>query len=1041
MHTAIAMVTSGNLAAFERFSCRWEAWLCALCLVCCSSVFALSPDKTINEFLHTSWRAREGAPAAELYGFAQTDDGYLWTGTTSGLYRFDGIHFERVDIPRDERLSSTSVFTLYSPKSGGGLWIGFLFGGVGYLKDGHLTVYTQQDGLPLGSVWAIAQDLDGTIWAGTSDGLARLDGSHWHRVDHDLHYPANATSIVEVFFDSDGTLWVACQSRLFFLPQGAQSFEEFAAHLTGLIRLSESPSGWVWAADEAGVRRIHKSRNHGSFRLSAGNALAFDRDGSLWNAPLESHVVGRIGNPDAVAEEPLAQVQVKDLFAAPDGLVATNHISMLEDREGNVWMQSNNGLDRFSERNVTPELGYTPEARAKMELALPLLVAGDDGSIWSSQLSSALVYYKNGVATLHEEAKAYSAGARADDGSLWFGGAKGLWQWTSGHFDSVELPEGPGSYDVQALAGDRSGALWASIVRRGVFRRAHDEWRAYGGIESLPKMPAITLSTDGSGRTWFGYPESRVAMLNGESVQIFSKQDGLQVGNVKAIYGRRSGVWVGGESGLAVFDGQRFQSVLNDTPQEFDEITGIVETTDGDLWLNCAAGIVHVTAAELQRRVVEPTYHVRTETFGALDGLIGNGTRLRPLPTAIEGTDGRLWFATDSSIFSIDPAHLHRNPVPPNVVVRSVNAGDKTYPFPQDLRLPKGTTALHIDYVGLSLTQAEKVRYRYQLDGVDKDWQDVGTRRQAFYTNLEPGHYQFHVTASNNDGVWNEGGARSAFEIPPTFVQTRWFVALLVAAGGIIVALLFLLRVRQVSARMRERLAVQLAERTRMARELHDTLLQTIHGSKLVADDALDKAADPVHMHQAMKRLSSFLGEAIQEGRAALNSLRTSTTQTNDLADSFRRAADECRIFGAMEVDFAVSGEVRELHPIVRDEIYRIGYEAIHNACTHSKGTRLNVAISYSRDLALRVSDDGQGIDPSAAEQRKREHFGLQGMRERAARISGDLTVVSAANAGTEIKLVVPGDVIFRNSRPRQPSFGARIRRLFGHSDLPSDSD
>lgn len=458
------IITSGNHAGFERIARRWEAWVCLLCLMCCSSVFALSPDRTINEFLHTSWRAKEGAPSAELYGFAQTDDGYLWTGTTSGLYRFDGISFERVEIPRDDRLFSTSVFTLYAPKSGGGLWIGFLFGGIGYLKDGHLRVYTQEDGLPLGSVWAIAQDSDGTVWAGTSEGLARLDGSEWHRVDQNLHYPASATSVVEVFFDTDRTLWVACQSRLFFLPRGAQSFEEFSAHLTGLIRLSESPSGWVWAADEAGVRRIHKSMNHGGSRSSTGNALVFDRDGTLWNAPLESHVLGRIGNPDSVAEKPLTLVRVKDLLSESDVLVATNHISMIEDREGNIWVQSNNGLDRFSERNLRLELGYTQDARARMELFLPLLVVGDDGSIWSAQLSSALIDYKNGLATLHKEAKAYSAGVRADDGSIWFGGARGLWRWTSGRFDSVELPEGPGNYDVQALAGDRSGGLWASIV-------------------------------------------------------------------------------------------------------------------------------------------------------------------------------------------------------------------------------------------------------------------------------------------------------------------------------------------------------------------------------------------------------------------------------------------------------------------------------------------------------------------------------------------------------------------------------------------------
>jgi signal transduction histidine kinase len=480
---------------------------------------------------------------------------------------------------------------------------------------------------------------------------------------------------------------------------------------------------------------------------------------------------------------------------------------------------------------------------------------------------------------------------------------------------------------------------------------------------------------------------------------------------------------------------------LSETPQGFDDITGIVETKEGDLWLNGAAGILHVTAAELQHRLVDPVWHVRTEIFGTLDGLIGNGARLRPLPTAVEGTDGRLWFATDTSIFSIDPAHLHRNIVPPNIVIQSVTTDGKTYHSAADLKLPKGTVALRVDYVGLSLTQAEKVRYRYLLDGVDKDWQDVGTRHQAFYTNLQPGHYQFHVTASNNDGVWNKGGATLAFEIPPAFVQTRWFVALCMIVAGIVIALLFLLRVRQISARMRERLEAQLAERTRVARELHDTLLQTLHGSKLVADDALDKSTDPANMHQAMKRLSIWLGKAIQEARTALSSMRVSTAQNNDLPDSFQRAAEECRVFGSMEVNFSVAGEVREMHPVIRDEIYRIGYEAIHNACRHSKGARLDIAISYSRNFSLRIKDDGHGFDPAAAELDPKGHFGLQGMRERAIRIGGKLTVVSSPDSGAEIDLIVPGSNVFRDSGPRRTFLAGRIGRVFGRSNQPPDPD
>jgi len=231
---------------------------------------------------------------------------------------------------------------------------------------------------------------------------------------------------------------------------------------------------------------------------------------------------------------------------------------------------------------------------------------------------------------------------------------------------------------------------------------------------------------------------------------------------------------------------------------------------------------------------------------------------------------------------------------------------------------------------------------------------------------------------------------------------------------------------RAIGARFDERLA----ERTRMARDLHDTFLQTIQGSKLVADDALDPSSDPIRMRRAMEQLSLWLGTATQEGQAALHSLRTATTQTNDLAEALRRATEDGLIPSSMAVTFSVVGDAREMHPIVRDEIYRIGYEAIRNACTHSGASRLEIELRYARDLLLRVDDNGSGIDPAIADRGEDGHFGLKGMRERAARIGGKLTLGSSSSSGTEIKLVVPGRIIFRKM-PGRRSLSTRIRALF----------
>jgi signal transduction histidine kinase len=297
------------------------------------------------------------------------------------------------------------------------------------------------------------------------------------------------------------------------------------------------------------------------------------------------------------------------------------------------------------------------------------------------------------------------------------------------------------------------------------------------------------------------------------------------------------------------------------------------------------------------------------------------------------------------------------------------------------------------------------------------------------------------VSGCNNDGVWNDAGAILDFSIAPAWYQTNWFRILCVAFGVLIIVVLYRLRVRQIARSIGARFDERLAERTRMARDIHDTFLQTIQGSKLVADHALKPSTDPVRMRGALEQLSVWLERATQEGRAALNSLRTATAQTNDLAEALRRVTKDDLIPSSMAVTFSVVGDAKEMHPIVRDEIYRIGYEAIRNACMHSGASQLEVELRYAHDLALRVSDNGIGIDPGIADRGKDGHFGLQGMRERAARISGNLTLASSSNSGTEIKLVVPGDISFRKTTPVQQTLVTKLRVFLKRMDRTSNMD
>jgi signal transduction histidine kinase len=335
-----------------------------------------------------------------------------------------------------------------------------------------------------------------------------------------------------------------------------------------------------------------------------------------------------------------------------------------------------------------------------------------------------------------------------------------------------------------------------------------------------------------------------------------------------------------------------------------------------------------------------------------------------------------------------------------------------------------------IRYDALSLTIPERVRFRYKLDGWDHEWHDVGEQRQAFFTHLAPRKYTFRVIACNNDGVWNTIGAVLTFSVAPAWYQTYWFYAICASAGLTILWGLYMIRLRRIAKTISARFDERLAERMRIARDLHDTFLQTIQGSKMVADDALE-VSDPVRTRHALQQLSGWLDRATQESRAALHSLRLSATTKNDLAEALQRACDHTVHSGSMGVAFSVVGDSREMHPIFRDEVYRIAYEAIRNAYQHSNATKLEIELRYGQDLSVCVHDNGVGIDPSIGDGRL-DHFGLQGMRERAARIRGKLTIISSAASGTRVTLTVPGAVAFSDERQGLlRSFKANLMRVF----------
>jgi signal transduction histidine kinase/ligand-binding sensor domain-containing protein len=1006
---------------------------------------ALDPQKRISQFTHTSWTAKDGVPGP-VRAIAQTPDGYLWLGTEAGLYRFDGLHFVAWEPRFGEQILGSSVWSLCTSRDGS-LWIGFSSGGIGQLRNGHLKNYSRADGVPDGGILSIVENGDSSIWAGGQYGLTKLEGGSWRQVGAESGYPAPGAQAL--FVDRRGTLWVATdgldfgfskdpvrRNTILSLARNAKSFVATRESVGQVWMMAEAPDGDVWIADASGhtVRPIMSRRkSEASIKVSAKPfSVLFDRDRSLWIGPDQ-------GGLFRVVDVRQPERALPDQLWAREGS-SDQVFSALEDREGNLWFGTAVGLDRFRENKVIAYSngeGLTPDQRLA-------LASTRDGSVWLvSYTSDTFQRLRRGQITT-SKLPAYSRSDTtrilslyADGNSrIWLGGSFSLAEGDEGNVSFMKVPDIEQGAMVHAIARDARGDLWITVwggdKGGGVLRLRDGHWTDFRNRVNLPQYRCRVLYGDPLGRLWLGFEDGEVAVHEREEFHVYSSKDGLPVGKVLAITRDRTGnFWIGSEGGLSRFDHGHFVTLNKKNGLPGNSVSGIVEDDEGFLWLAGTLAILRVSSQELEKALLSPSYRMEGVSFDATDGLRGLPRQLEPFPTAIRSIDGRLWFSTSEGVAVIDPGHLAKNIVPPPVTIEALKADDRTLIPSSGLRLRPRTRNLQFEYAALSLTAPEHVQFRYKLEGYDDDWRGPVSAREVTYTNLAPRNYRFRVIACNSDGVWNEDGAWLDFTLIPAFYQTNWFRSLCVVCAVLVVWAIYRVRVLKISRAIGARFDERLAERTRMARELHDTFLQTIQGSKLVADDALDPSSDPIRMRRAMEKLSVWLESAMQEGRAALNSLRTGTTQTNDLAEALRRVTGDGLIPSSMAVTFSVTGDAREMHPIVRDEIYRIGYEAIRNACMHSGASRLEVELRYTRDLTLRVDDNGTGIDPVIADRGKDGHFGLQGMRERAARIGGKLALGSSPNSGTEIKLVVPGSIIFRKTMPVRRSLFTTIRTLF----------
>jgi signal transduction histidine kinase/ligand-binding sensor domain-containing protein len=1008
--------------------------LAAILTFCGKAAFPQSAESTLQQLNHRTFTATDGAPM-DVNALAQTPDGILWIGSRDGLTRFDGSRFVSYPQVGEEPLQQNNIDSLFvSPD--GSLWIGFRPVGVAVLKEGRVNNYSEVDGLPNGSVAQFAQDRQGGVWAATRTGLAHLIGKRWELV----HYGPNVDSPYGVLVDREGTLWVAGTEGLFARAVGEGHFQriDHRVYDSPLTLLVAGTDGSVWAASKGEVIRVNGKWNSQEKRVLvvrgiSSTPLLIDRAGGLWGSNLSPNALLRMP-VSKLAVEGGVEIDVQpERFNLEEGLRSSHVFALLEDRENNIWVGSNAGLHRFSHSNVVRDA--TPPCVQNVFVAA-VVAAGDLGSLWMAcnGSESYVDEVRNGQVVSHQITPDFTVAYRDSDGTVWFAGSTHL-AHVEGHriiLDS-QVPDFVRGRPAQALMRERDGTTWISFSRRGTFRVVDGRWLEYGGLSALPRGSAYALLRDSKGVLWFGYTNNRVARVEGNEVRLYDAHAGLQVGNVMSIVEKGGHLWVGGELGLARFNGSRFDSIRSASGTPFKGISGIVSARNGDLWINGTNGIVHVAEQEIQRLLQDSAHPVHYELFNYLDGVPGTAIQLRPLPSAIEATDGRIWFSTTGGVISIDPTRLARNRLAPPVKIWPVTSNGKSYPdLGGEIRLPIHTTELRIPYSAGSLSVPERVQFKYKLEGSDHDWQDVGSRREAAYTNLGPGHYTFRVTASNNDGVWNETGAKIQLSISPAFYQTIWFYGLCVLALLGMLAELYKLRMRQVAAQVRGRLEARLAERERIARELHDTLLQGVQGL-IWRFQAVSQSLPVEHGRERMEEALDRADRLLAESRDRVKDLRPSPGSMAELVDALATEGEQLAQLKPANFRVTVQGVHRELHPIVREEGFLIAREAIGNAFQHSRAGNIEVEVIYDVPmLQVRVRDDGEGIDATVLGAGGRPaHFGLIGMRERAKRLGGHVEVWSKPGAGTEVDLRVPASVAYRE--PLSASRNRIQSRLTNH--------